>query len=92
MKELRKLNSNDVRLLCIRHNYYTKGNNEQYGNLLESIYQNEMFNTTTHDIVRIATDILEHSNLDYNMGSKNDYLKNIAFELFEICHTFLEFN
>ena len=47
-----------VRSLCIRENYYTKGNNKEYEYLLFTLCDK---GTTLNDILKIATDIYNHS-------------------------------
>lgn len=81
MKETRKLYSVHLRNLCIEKNWYTKGTNEQYSNLLS--FADDKENVTTLDIVRIAEDIKENSITDYPVSS-------ICFEIAEICHSFFE--
>lgn len=82
MKETRKLDMYDLRTLCIKHNWYTRGDNEEYGNLLT--FANDCDNITTEDIVKIATNIHEHSEIgEYE-------IPDICFAIAEICHSFFE--
>ena len=51
-------NWNRIRELCIRHNYYTKGDCEQYDNLWEFVTFNK---ATGYNIKLAAMDIVAHS-------------------------------
>lgn len=81
-KEVRKMLGYDLRSLCIEKNWYTSGNNEEYSRLLNRADSAE--NITTDDIVEIAADIIEHSDMSV------DEFEHVCYELFEICHTFIE--
>ncbi len=84
MIEKRKLYSDDLRKLCIRHNWYTKGTNEEYAQLLNMA--DKLDHVRSRYIVGIAEDIIKHSDL-----SGTDYdLPAICFEIAEICHSFFE--
>lgn len=81
IEERRKLYSGDLRILCIRKNWYTEGTNEEYELLLN--IPNEHENIDTETIVDIAEDILAHSHTEYDLPA-------ICFEVAEICHSFFE--
>ena len=57
MKEIRKLYSGDLRRLCIKHNWYTKGTNKEYVPLLNAV--DKLDNVTTDEIVNI--DLYEYN-------------------------------
>lgn len=80
--EVRKIFADDLRNLCIRKNWYTKGTCEEYTHLLH-VMAAEGKNITTGDIVDIAFDIMEHSETDYDLTS-------ICFEVGRIAVTFFE--
>lgn len=80
MKEFRQLSKSDLRSLCIRQNWYTCGNNEEYSNMLNKANKG---NITTNDIVAIAKDIKEHSNTNHDITS-------ICFEIAKICYSLFE--
>lgn len=61
-KELRHLSAEGLRSLCIKNNWYTGGNNAEYEHLLIDLADHKM-SLTTADIIEIAEDIAEHSNL-----------------------------
>lgn len=81
MKKTRKLYSEDLRQLCIKHKWYTKGTNAEYCSLLNSV--DEIENVTTNEIINIAENILRYSITDYTLSS-------ICFEIAGICHSFFE--
>lgn len=81
-KETRKMLSWDLRKLCINNEWYESGDAEDYSNLLEKV--DSLENITTDNIVEIATDIIEHSDI------KIEEFENICNALFTICHTFIE--
>lgn len=85
--ETRRIDHSALRSLCIRKNWYTKGNNEQYAELF-AMLDDEPFNSknlSTADIVSLAENIKEHSETEYD-------LESICFELSEISHTFFTLN
>jgi hypothetical protein len=82
MRETRILYHSDVRTLCMKHNWYTLGDNMAYVKLLEYVVKIG-FNdghVTTENIVYIATDILAHSETEYT-------LESICFEVATICRS-----
>lgn len=81
-KEVRRLYSDALRGLCIAKNWYTKGNCDEYMNLLNMC---DKENITTDDIVEIATDIMKHSS-----DRAERPLTSYAFEVARICVTFIE--
>lgn len=87
--EVRKLISVDLRLLCINEQWYTRGNSDEYYELLQSV--DKMENVTTDNIVEIATDIYSHSDFeDYKADgyTMDEIIKNIMFKVGRICTTF----
>ena len=58
MEYRRTIDRNNLMSMCIEYGFYTRGNNEEYENLLNSV---DGKNITGDDIARIATDVLEHS-------------------------------
>ena len=81
-REIRKIHANSLRNLCNAKNWYTRGNTEEYSNLLYDMTENKE-NITTDDIVEIAQDIIEHSNTDQELTS-------ICFDIARIAVTFFE--
>lgn len=85
------MNSSDVRILCIKQDYFTCGTNEQYGDFLDSC-NGEMSNS---DILQKAETIMEHSNTERIMRqygcTKVELLESICCLLInEACYTSVE--
>jgi hypothetical protein len=85
-KETRKLYMMYLMTLCKQENWYTKGNNQEYDNLLNMTKKDII---TTDDIVEMATDIYEHSDMD-NGNSMKDNMTNIMFKIASVCNYFFE--
>ena len=82
-KEVRTINKSDLRILCIRKSWYTEGTNEDYMELLKSVENKQI---STEDIVELAYNIIEHSELTLC----EEVFEMVCFELFEISHTAIE--
>lgn len=80
-RETRNLYRDDLRRLCIKNNWYTRGTNEEYEKMLTFV--DACDNVTTADIVKIATDIICHSDTEYPTSS-------ICFEIAKICNSIFE--
>lgn len=61
-KEVRRITAGRLRTLCVEQDWYTGGDNDEYGHLLFDLAGYKE-NITTDDIVAIASDIIEHSDL-----------------------------
>ena len=83
-KEIRKISASALRQLCVEHDWYTAGDNDEYGHLLYDL-ANDKPNLSTADIIEIAADIMEHSELDEDCT-----IESVAFEVARIAHTFFE--
>ena len=66
----RRWTSTDVRGACIRNNLYTRGDNEDYEAMLNSV---DKLDPTPENIYQVAKDIYDHS--------KNQAITNIMFIL-----------
>ncbi len=84
-KEVRTLDREDLRSLCIKQNWCTRADNEEYSELLD-MTTGEI---TTDDIVVIADVIYSLSSLDSDHDTK-EHFSNICFLLFKTCNTFIE--
>lgn len=82
MKETRKISMYNIRNECIKNNWYTKGDCDDYDNILT--FANDLENATTDDLETIATDIKTHSETDYEIESIMFVLAN------DCCTTFIE--
>lgn len=80
-KEVRRMDSMNLRSLCIKQDWYTAGNIVEYANLLDTA--NGYDNITCDELVELATDIKSHSHTDYEIES-------IMYALCEICHSYFE--
>lgn len=81
-KEVRKIRAGKLRNLCIEKNWYTRGTNEEYGNLLFTLAGKD--NLTTDDIVNIVNDIMLHSEID------GETFETIAYEVLRIADEWIE--
>ena len=79
------MTSDKVRAMCIRRDYCTMCDNEEYGNLLDRC------NTAVdaNDIIRIAKQIAEYTDID-RIGRQtglldDEIIENIAFDLLNEC-------
>lgn len=73
----------DMRTTCVKHGYYTRGNNEEYRKMLDMV---ERTNPTPKNIYKVAQDILDHS--DPEMVGE---VTNIMFIIEkEVVNTFYE--
>lgn len=80
-KEFRCLSATSLRALCVKKNWYTAGDNEEYGHLLFDLAERKE-NLSTEDIIEIAEDIYAHTAPE-DLG---DYLvEGIAFEVARAC-------
>lgn len=80
-REIRKISADKIRGLCIKHDWFTLGNNAQYDVLLQYGFSGKEI--TTDELVEMAEIILEHSDTDYELTS-------VMYELNEICYTYFE--
>lgn len=84
--EIRNLSAHDLRSLCIRKKWYTRGTCEQYENLFAKLSDQttgEPLHMTTERIYEIALDIMEHSRMDAEYG-----VPEVMYELAAACSTF----
>ena len=85
--ETRVMHSWDLRNLCIKRNWYTRGTNAEYSALFNMLSDShsEPVNMTTAKLAEVAADIMAHSDMnpDYEMTS-------VMYELAQICHTFFD--
>ena len=82
IKETRLLSSFNLRNLCIKRNWYTKGDNNEYSHLLNELNHDGRENITTEDIRMIAEDIIEHSVIDSQMD-----ITDVMWEIAHVCNT-----
>ena len=78
-RETRRLSPSALRALCIRQDWYTRGDNDEYGHLLLDMAEH-MPHLATGDIIAIAEDIAAHSDLTDGLT-----VEAIAFEVARAC-------
>jgi len=78
--EKRKMTMESLRGLCVRNDWYTSGTNAEYDKLLMMTKADDI---TTDVLVRMANDILIHSETDH-------YMESVLFELSRICYSVFE--
>lgn len=78
IKETKNWDSYRVRNMCIKNNYYTRGDNEAYGKMLEFVDTNEPDNRT---IYKVALDIVRHSDMDKYGCEENELVAGVMYEL-----------
>ncbi len=81
-KEIRTISAESLRALCIREEWYTNGDNDEYGHLLFDLADRKE-NITTDDVCEIAQDIINHSDL-----TAADF-EHVAFEVMKIANSWL---
>lgn len=84
IKEKRIWHPGDVRMFCIRNEYYCGGCNEEYDRMLTFVRDNE---PTVENIYKVAADIAEHSDIEdaeeirgIMFGLANDVMKIVYVE------------
>lgn len=83
-KEIRILSASNLRSLCIRKDWYTGGNNDEYDHLLIDLAERKE-NLTTDDIIQIAEDIAAHSDLPDGYD-----IEAVAWEVNRACNVSFE--
>lgn len=83
-KAVRKLSRDDLRRLCIRENYFTRGDNEEYEELLSML--NDRPKMTKGLYKKIAEIIFEYSDVEWKKAvygcSDDDLMADILFKLY----------
>jgi len=82
--EIRTLTAYSLRTLCIRQNWYTGGDNDEYSHLLYDLAGSKP-HLTTQDIIEIAEDIAAHSDLQEGYD-----IEGIAWEVNRACNVKFE--
>ena len=84
--EKRILRPSKLRIICIKNEWYTMGDNEEYSRLFDRLHDEDgcPLNMTTEKLAEIATDIMEHSKI-------NGYtITTIMFELSRACYSIFD--
>lgn len=77
-KEIRTISIEELRRLCIEMGWYTRGSDISYYAMLSAAAVKD--NLTTADIIDIALDIAQHSDLG-DVEPETDILASIAYEI-----------
>lgn len=89
-----KLTASDVRAMCIRYDFYTCGDNEDYSKMLDKCNTDE---ATPELIEELACDIVNHSDVDNNeflvssYESDNTYYDGVTTLLVGLLKTYLKY-
>ena len=74
VKEIKRIDTNKLRQICINNNWYTKGSNADY---LKMFKMCDKENITTNQLFKIAKDIYIHTDIDEaEEGCSRDYSDN----------------
>lgn len=91
-REIRKIDKTKVRYMCIRENYYTRGNETDYSHLLGDLC-NFCRDLTMDDLEEIVADILNHSDVDgicdRDGCTKDEIFGAVLWEIINECCTVL---
>lgn len=84
----RTINRDKVRQYCIENNYYTCGDCEEYEQMLDKCSNYDSSNCATdEEILDIARDIWEHSDMDEYLASGGDW-ESFVWGIFNYCIRF----
>lgn len=86
IKEIRHIHEDDLRALCIEHNWFTHGNNKEYNELFNMVRTqwNSRKSLTAASLLKIAEYIQEYSDPDtYEILE----LEGMVYCLCEISHS-----
>lgn len=92
--ERRYITPYDLRKLCVKEEWYTKGDNEEYNLMLGMCYADgfEYAELTTDLIAEIAADIQKHSDVDQDEESLLNIMFCIANEASTTCFEIKEYD
>lgn len=80
-----------IKDLCIQKNLYTKGTNLEYEEMLQVLRDEDnkfRYDITDQDIIALAENIVEHSEIN---GTEEEKITYVVFELFKLVNTFVYF-
>ena len=70
IKEIKRIDSDRLRNMCIDNNWYTTGNANDYSKMFEMCKKD---NITTNQLYKIAKDIYEHTDLNRAKCCADEY-------------------
>ena len=87
MKEIRRMTPEDLRNLCVRQDWYTKGTNEDYGKLMERCRDEngEYKKLSLKDIYWMGYDIFMHSDTSDIGEPESSYLEFTCTMVLRTC-------
>lgn len=87
-REIRRISSDSVRSLCIKESYYTRGDSDEYMNLLTKLCDDSE-EITEDRLEKIAEDILGHSDAErlYEIYgcTEEELFENVLWQLVNGC-------
>lgn len=86
--EIRTIGASDIRKLCIKNDWYTRGTNDQYRHLQLDLCEWKD-SLATEDIVEIAEDIIAHSEIEADGRTEAEVIESVAFEVMRVCNNFI---
>lgn len=74
IKEIKRIDQNKLRNMCINNNWYTTGTTSDYSNMFKMCQRD---NITVNQLYKIAKDIYDHTNINTaKQGCSSDYSDN----------------
>lgn len=77
IREIKKLDFESVRNLCINNNYYTRGTQREYSKIL--LFVDSLGNVGLKDLEYIANDILIHSEIEQTEDKKLNIINQLNY-------------
>lgn len=68
-----------VRTVCIRNNFYTAGNNDEYENMFSMVRKKREGGLTVEEVAEIAKDIADHTSEEVTVEYIAERLLNAAY-------------
>lgn len=82
IKEFRTVTTRELRNLCIRRNWFTCGDNEDYEKLMQYSYKENLTTKDLEEMANIIVEFSEEENLEFF-----DPETDVMFELASVCIT-----
>ncbi|NBI86918.1 hypothetical protein D3Z47_12165 [Lachnospiraceae bacterium] len=74
IKEIKRIDTDKLRNMCINNNWYTAGNTADYNKMFKMCQKD---NISTNQLFKITKDIYEHTNVEKaRQGCNNEYSDN----------------
>lgn len=85
----KQLNWEDVHGLCVRQNYYTCGDRQDYEAMLDKV---NIEGPTTQLVYEVAKDIVDHSNLSAYGQTYTENIESVMYLVAKEIRTFYHIN